>query len=47
MLLIWFAVCKQRVCRARFKGKKDVAVKEMQTGTMREDDFIDEAKTMM
>ena len=35
------------VKKGKFKGSTDVAVKTMNTGTMREDDFIDEARTMM
>ena len=32
--------------KACFQGRTDVAVKEMKDGTMREEDFIEEAKTM-
>ena len=35
------------VKKGKYRGTRDVAVKTMNTGTMREDDFIDEARTMM
>lgn len=37
----------QKVHRAIYMGKVDVAVKTMKEGTMHHEDFIDEAKTMM
>jgi hypothetical protein len=37
----------QTVQRGRYKKEVDVAIKMMKDGTMQEEDFIDEAKTMM
>ena len=35
-----------RVVQAKYKGNTDVAVKMMREGSMLEEDFIEEAKTM-
>jgi len=40
-------LCCQQVRRGRYKNEVDVAVKMMKEGSMQEEDFIDEAKTMM
>ena len=51
MLLLAHAtkhLCMWQVVRhAKFRNRQDVAVKEMNDGAMCEEDFIEEARTMM